>query len=123
MTVSTSGGPGGQHANKTSTRVTLRWSVVDSAVLRPWMRDRLLEKLAPRLTTAGELVIHVDATRSQSTNHETARERMATLIRDALVRQAPRRPTRPSRAAKQRRIDAKKQRGTIKKTRGRLQDD
>ena len=120
---STSGGPGGQHANKTSTRITLRWSVAESAVLGPRQRARLLQRLAARLTTAGELIVHVDESRSQWANRQTARERLAELVRDALRRPKPRKPTRPSRAARERRLTEKKKRGAVKKGRGRVEDD
>jgi len=120
---STSGGPGGQHANKTSTRVTLRWSVAESAVLGPRQRARLLEKLASRLTNAGELIVHVHDSRSQSANRETARSRLAELVREALHRPKPRRRTGPSRAARERRITEKKRRGATKKARGRVEDE
>jgi ribosome-associated protein len=120
---STSGGPGGQHANKTSTRVTLRWSVAESAVLDPRQRSRLLEKLASRLTTSGELVVHVHDSRSQSANRQTARRRLGELVREALHRPRPRKRTRPSRAARERRLADKKRRGATKKQRGRVEDE
>jgi len=118
--VSTSGGPGGQHANKTSTRVSLRWNIITSEALRDWQRNLLLQKLRPRLTKAGELIIHVDENRSQLMNRNIARERLVALIKQSLQRPKPRRKTRPSRASKERRINAKKQRGETKKGRKKI---
>jgi len=116
-TVSTSGGPGGQHANKTSTRVTLRWNIATSEALRDWQRNLLMKKLAPRLTKSGEIIIQVDDNRSQLMNRTLARERLVELIVESLKRPKPRRKTRPSRASKERRINSKKQRGETKKGR------
>ena len=115
--VSTSGGPGGQHANKTSTRVSLRWNIVQSQVLATWQRNLLLEKLGSRLTNAGELIIHADDSRSQSMNHQRARERLTELVQKSLTRPKSRKPTRPSRSAKKRRMDNKKRRGDVKRSR------
>jgi ribosome-associated protein len=120
---SRAGGPGGQHVNKTSTRVTLRWNVARSESLTEEQRDRLLEVLASRLTRGGELVLHADGYRSQTRNRESVRERVAEVVRAALVRQAPRHATRPSKAARTRRTDAKTRRGATKRGRGRVERD
>lgn len=120
---SRSGGPGGQHVNKTATRVSLRWSVRHSAVLTEPQRQRLLHELDKRLTSEGELVIHAGDTPSQSTNLTLARERLAALVERALHRPRPRRPTRPSRAARMRRLDGKRRRGDLKRTRSRVKED
>ena len=119
---SRSGGPGGQHVNTTSSRVTLRWNLMESS-LRDWAKNRLLEKLGDRLTAKGELVVHADTHRSQLRNREEVRERLAATVRAALYRPPPRRATRPSRNSQRRRIAAKKQRGERKKLRGRVRDD
>ena len=121
--VSTSGGPGGQHANKTSTRVTLRWNVATSDALTDGQRARLMERLASRLTKLGELVIHADDTRSQSENRSLARERMAATVASALHTPKVRKPTRPTRASQRRRVEKKKRRGAIKRGRGPVSDD
>ena len=113
----TSGGPGGQHANKTSTRIMLRWCIATSEALKGWQRALLMKKLAPRLTKAGELIVQVDDNRSQLMNRTLARERLAALIVESLKRPKPRRKTRPTRASKERRITSKKQRGETKKSR------
>ena len=116
-TASRSSGPGGQHVNKTNTRVTLRWNVAESEVLSPERRGRLLDRLATRLTTRGHLVVHAGRHRSQARNRELARDRLAELVRDALRSQRARVPTRQSRSAKQRAIEAKRRRGALKRGR------
>lgn len=110
-------GPGGQHVNKTSSRVTLAWSVVESAVLDETQRARLLEKLAARLTQSGVLQIHAEDARSQLRNREIAAERLAELVAAALRRPKARRPTRPSRGVTERRLKAKKARSDRKANR------
>ncbi|MBA2664313.1 MAG: aminoacyl-tRNA hydrolase [Bradymonadaceae bacterium] len=115
--VSRSSGPGGQHANKTSTRVTVIWNVSTSSVLSDWQRARLLEKLATRLTSEGVLQIDSDDTRSQHQNRELVRARLAELVQGALKLKKRRVATRPSRKARERRVNEKKARATIKKNR------
>jgi ribosome-associated protein len=111
---SRSSGPGGQHVNTSSTRVTLRWSVRDSRGLRADDRARLLERLRPRLTTEGVLIVHADRSRSRARNRQAARERLREIVDTALHQSPPRRPTRPTRASRARRLEAKRQRGQLK---------
>jgi ribosome-associated protein len=120
---SRSSGPGGQHVNKTSTRVTLRWNARTSSALTATQRRRLLRCLASRLTRDGELLVHASRQRSRARNRELARERLAELVRDAVA--APRRriATRPSAGSKARRIDSKRARSSVKRTRRRPADD
>jgi ribosome-associated protein len=120
--ISRSGGPGGQHVNKTSSRVTLRWSVTNSRVLSDAQRARLLKALAARLTQDGELIVHVDTERSQSRNREESRERLARLVRAALTVRKARRATRPTKASKTRRLQSKQKRSVTKRMRGRPDD-
>ncbi len=120
---SRSSGPGGQHVNKTETRVTLRWNVVESRVLGEERRSRLLSRLSARITNRGHLVVHAQRFRSRGRNRVLARERMAELVRDALRQRAPRRPTRPSRAGRERRLDAKRRQAARKRGRGRPRED
>ena len=120
---SRAGGPGGQHVNKTSTRVTLRWNVAVSESLTDAQRDRLLDVLGGRLTRDGELVLHADGYRSQTRNRESARQRLAEVVQGALAQQATRHATRPSKAARARRADAKTRRGATKRGRGRVERD
>jgi ribosome-associated protein len=115
---SRSGGPGGQHVNKTSTRVTLRWDLARSRVLGDRQRARLLDRLASRLTREGVLVVHAARSRSRARNRELARERIAELVGVALRRARPRRPTRPTGASRERRLEGKKHRSRIKAGRG-----
>jgi len=120
---SRAGGPGGQHVNKVATRATLRWDIAASGALRSSQRDRLLEKLKSRLTTEGVLVVHASSSRSQSANRQEARERLAELIRAALVVQRKRRATRPTRASRERRLSDKKRKGDRKRGRQRYREE
>ena len=116
---SRSSGPGGQSVNTTDRRVELRWDVSASAALGELQRARLLDQLAPRLID-GVVSIVASEHRSQWQNRTAARARLRMMLSDALAPPSPtRRPTRPSRAAKQRRLDAKRHRGEIKSKRGR----
>jgi len=116
---SRSSGPGGQSVNTTDSRVELRWDVAQSGALTDTQRRRLLQRLDGRLTD-GVLSIAASEHRSQLLNRNAARARLATLLTDALAPPPPpRRPTRPSKAATQRRLDSKRRRGQIKAGRGR----
>ena len=117
FTASRSGGPGGQHVNKVSSKVTLHWDVAGTGVLDEQERARVMEALGSRLTGDGVLQVHSDESRSQHTNREIAQKRLARLVREALVEPTPRRPTAPSRAQKRRRLDNKKRRSGLKKGR------
>jgi ribosome-associated protein len=110
-------GPGGQNVNKVATRVSLRWSIARSRALDEARRDRLLDKLASRLTRDGELIVHVDETRSQARNRELARSRLAEIVRRALAVPRKRRPTKPTRASQQRRLVSKQRRSDVKRRR------
>ena len=118
-----SGGSGGQHVNKVATKATLRWSIRHSSALNERQKARLLERLASRLTRDGALVLQASSSRSQSANREEARTRLARLVRDGLKVQRKRRPTRPTRASKERRLTAKKQRSNRKQERKRYQQE
>ncbi len=122
-TASRSSGPGGQHVNKTETRVTLRWNAAKSRVLSQEQRRRLLSRLGSRLTRRGHLVVHAQRFRSRGRNRHLARERMAELVREALHTQRARVPTRPSRAQRARRLEGKRQRSAVKRQRGRPRED
>ena len=116
---SRSGGPGGQHANKTSTKVELIWNIAHSEALGPRQRARLLENLAPRLDTSGTLRLASDRHRSQSRNKDDVNERLQRIVADALKVRRQRVPTAPTKASRTRRLDQKRQRSEIKKMRGR----
>lgn len=114
---SRSGGPGGQHVNKTSTRVTLRWSVAKSKSLSASQRRRIESQLGTRLTRSGDLVVNCDRTRSRARNREYAQERIVEIVQGALARRTPRRSTRPTKASRTRRLDDKTRRGAVKRRR------
>jgi len=115
--VSRSSGAGGQHVNKTSSRVEIFWNVVGSRALSEEQRARLQEKLASRLTTEGSIRVVASDMRSQSRNRELAEERLADLVRRALVIPRKRRATKPTRAAKEARLESKKRHSTKKRDR------
>ena len=107
-------GPGGQNVNKLSTAVQLRFDVRRSPSLTDEVRARLERLAGRRLTRDGVLVITAQSHRTQERNRADALERLSELIRQAAVRPVPRRPTRPTKASRRRRIDDKKRRGSIK---------
>lgn len=119
---SRSSGPGGQGVNTTDSRVQVRWDVAASVALTDQQRERVLERLGPRLVD-GVLQIAVSEQRSQRQNREVARERLARIVAGAL---APppraRRATRATRGSQERRIAQKKRRGRIKRLRGDTSD-
>lgn len=112
-------GPGGQHVNRTESAVELRFDVAHSPSLPAAVRDRLLARRDRRLTSDGELVIQGRRFRDQARNREDVRARLVALIQSVLLPPTPRVATRPTRASKLRRLDAKQRRGQLKRTRGR----
>lgn len=114
-----SSGPGGQNVNKVATAVQLRFDVANSPSLGDEVKGRLMRLAGNRMTEEGVLVIEARRYRSQEKNRADARERLALLIRQALHKPTPRKATRPGRAARQRRLDAKKKHGELKRTRRR----
>jgi ribosome-associated protein len=114
---SRSSGPGGQGVNTADSRVELVWDAAGSAALSPLQRERLLERLSGRLVD-GVLTITASENRAQIRNRDAARARLVALVADAIQPPAPsRRPTRPSRGSKERRLKAKKQRTDVKRLR------
>ncbi len=113
---SRSGGPGGQHVNKASTQVILSVPL-DEIGLSEEERERVGERLASRLTADGKLIIRSSETRSQHRNREIALERAVNLIESARHGNRRRRPTRPSRGARERRLQEKRARGERKRNR------
>jgi ribosome-associated protein len=116
-------GPGGQNVNKVATAVQLRFDTVRAAGLSDDVRERLRSLAGSRVTADGVLVIDAREHRTQSQNREEARQRLAALVRRALVRPRRRRATRPSRAAKQRRLESKRRRSDTKRARGKPGDE
>jgi ribosome-associated protein len=112
-----SGGPGGQHVNTSSTRVELWWDVGSSPALTEEQRARLLERLSGRLDGEGRLRVVASASRSQLRNREAATERLRELVAAALAVPKPRKRTKPSRAAKAARLEAKRRRSALKRDR------
>jgi ribosome-associated protein len=115
-------GPGGQNVNKVATAVQLRVDVFKLG-LDPYAYQRLKVLAGTKMTLGGELVITARKFRTQEANRADARERLSELIDKAHVRQARRRPTKPSKAAKAKRVDEKKGRSQIKAGRGKVQFD
>jgi len=120
---SRSSGPGGQHVNKTNTRITLRWHVLESSVLSAEQRTRIRSRLKNRLTQIGSLVVHAGRHRSQARNRELARERLAELVRDALATPRKRVPTKPGRGVRERTLAVKRRRSEVKRSRRRVRSD
>jgi ribosome-associated protein len=115
-------GPGGQNVNKVATACQLRCDVFGLG-LAPDVHARLKTLAGSRMNAGGEIVITARRYRTQEANRADARARLADLIARAHVQQAKRKRTRPSRAAKAKRVDAKKQRGAVKQRRGRVSFD
>ncbi|MCF6290597.1 MAG: aminoacyl-tRNA hydrolase [Desulfobacterales bacterium] len=115
---SRSSGPGGQNVNKVNTRVTLIFDVTGSPSLTPEQRDLIRNKLGTRINKQGRLQVTSYRHRTQGTNRAAATERFIELLKGALQKRKPRKKTRVSRAARERRLQAKKQRGRLKQTRG-----
>jgi ribosome-associated protein len=114
---SRSSGPGGQHAQKTETRVEVVFDVLASEVLTDAQKDRVVGRVGPVLRAVAQ------DERSQARNRELALERLAAQLRDALRVQRARRPTKPSGAAVQRRLEAKRRRSRTKRLRGDTSDE
>jgi ribosome-associated protein len=112
-----SSGPGGQNVNKVATAVELRFDIAASPSLPEPVRVRLLAKRDRRVTDEGVLVLNAQRFRTQERNREDARERLSAFIASGLHAPTPRIATKPSRAAKKRRLDAKRERSTIKRGR------
>lgn len=107
-------GPGGQNVNKVASAVQLTLDVARCAAFTPAVRERLARLAGKRMTGDGRLIVMAQRFRSQEQNRNDALERLAELVRRALTAPRPRRPTRPSNASRERRLDAKHRRGLVK---------
>ena len=115
-------GPGGQGVNTTDSRVELRFDLAGSPSLTEEAKQRALRRLGPRIDSNGVLRVVAQAQRSQLANRRAAVERFTELLSGALATPKPRRPTRPTRAAAARRVEAKRRRSATKRLRGRPRD-
>lgn len=122
FTASRGGGPGGQHVNKVSTRVTLSFDLLHSPSLDDSQRRRLVQRLGHRLTGDGMLKLSCGRSRSQRANRLELLERFSTLLADALRPRRTRVATRPSAGSKERRLEGKHRRARLKRTRGSSDD-
>jgi ribosome-associated protein len=112
-----SGGPGGQHANRSATRAEVTWNVRTSRALGPRQRERLIFRLGSRLNADGTLRVVSDRRRSQLRNREAALTRLAEIVRGALEPEARRIQTQPTEASRRRRLEAKRRRAGLKRLR------
>ena len=117
------GGPGGQHVNTSSTRIELLWNVASTGALTEEQRARVMARLGPRVDGSGTVRVVASAYRSQARNRNDALERLAAMIRRALVVPKARKPSRPSRAAREQRLESKKLLSRKKSQRRRPYDD
>jgi ribosome-associated protein len=114
---SRSSGPGGQSVNTSDSRAELSFNIAETSALSPYLRSRAMQRLGARLVD-GTLTVAAQEHRSQLRNREAAEARMAQAIREAIAPPPrPRRPTQPTKASQRRRLDAKRQRGDLKKQR------
>ena len=120
---SRSSGPGGQNVNKVSTAVELRFEAARSPHLTQAVKARLKRIAGRKWAQDGAITIRVEDTRSQARNREIAAERLAEMIRKALVAPKRRIPTKPTKGSQRRRMDAKTKRGQVKALRGRVNED
>ena len=119
FTASRSRGPGGQHLNKASTRVTLRFDLANSPSLSPDQKQLLQERLPTRISKQGVLRVVSQKTRSQAANRKAALERFVELLQQSLELRPERKPLKMPSAAREKRIADKKRRGHLKRERGR----
>ncbi|MEZ6129329.1 MAG: alternative ribosome rescue aminoacyl-tRNA hydrolase ArfB [Planctomycetaceae bacterium] len=112
-----SGGPGGQNVNKVNSKAVLHWNATESEALPPAVKQRFLDRYANRLTKEGILVLHSQRYRDQAGNIEDCRQRLIQLVLEVVKAPVKRRPTKPGKGAKQRRLQGKKENAQKKQQR------
>ena len=117
IATSRAGGPGGQHVNKTDTRITLRWNVYKTTALADFQKERLVQNLHARLTNEGDFLVHNSESRSQEQNKQAAFAQLAQEIRRALYVPKKRMATRKTHSSQERRLQHKTRRSDVKKMR------
>jgi len=123
FSTSRSSGPGGQHVNKTETKVELRFNILDSVLLTSVQKRSIIKNLGNKLVENNStILLTAQETRSQAKNKTLVIKKLHELISDALVQEEPRIPTRPTKASKEKRISTKKTSGEIKAMRGNLKN-
>lgn len=115
-------GPGGQHVNTTDSAVILRFDVWRSPNLPDMVKHRLSDLAGSRLTSEGVLILRSEGARSQLMNRQEVRERLIAMIKEATIVPKRRKPTKPSKTAKAKRMDGKAKRSTVKSLRGKVRD-
>jgi ribosome-associated protein len=109
-----SGGPGGQNVNKVASKAVLRWNLADSPSVPEDVKARFRERFPSRLTTEGEVVLASELTRDQGRNREDCLQKLADMLRSAAVRPKVRRPTKPTKGSKRRRVEEKRRQSARK---------
>lgn len=115
-----SSGPGGQNVNKVNSKAVMCWNPYESPSLPPDVRERFLKSFGNKLTTDGRMIISADESRDQARNMDICREKLAEMLRSVATAPKKRKPTKPSKAAKEKRITSKKKHGDIKKNRQKI---
>jgi ribosome-associated protein len=117
ITTSRAGGPGGQHVNKTDTRITIRWNIKSSSVLTEEQKEYIVERLRSRITDDGDLIIHNSESRSQQQNKKNALLNLTMIVRNALFVAKKRIATKIPKSITESRLQSKARRSTTKKMR------
>ena len=123
FTFSRSSGPGGQNVNKVSSKATMHWNAVETPSLPDDVKERFLKTYASRLTNLGEVVIVSQESRDQPKNIQICQDKLRAMILEVLTPPKKRRPTKPTKGSKARRLDAKKGRSQVKENRRPIRGD